>query len=74
VFQGVASADVEKEISVRLSQVGLEGVRNDRVSTFSGGMKRRLSVAIAAVGNPRIVRFFFLAISPGTDPSSAISG
>jgi ABC-type multidrug transport system ATPase subunit len=28
---------------------------NQRAGTFSGGMKRRLSVAIACIGDPRVV-------------------
>ena len=31
------------------------GVGNKQVSTFSGGMKRRLSVAIALIGSPAVV-------------------
>jgi ABC-type multidrug transport system ATPase subunit len=29
--------------------------KKNRVGSFSGGMKRRLSLAIAAVGNPKII-------------------
>ena len=30
-------------------------VANNRVSTYSGGMKRRLSVALAFLGDPKVV-------------------
>ena len=39
-----------------------------RVGTFSGGMKRRLSVAIAAIGNPKVI--FMDEPTTGMDPVS----
>ena len=30
-------------------------VKHALISTFSGGMKRRLSIAISAIGNPKII-------------------
>ncbi len=38
-----------------LELVGLSREINDRVGGFSGGMKRRLSLAMAAIGNPKII-------------------
>ena len=38
-----------------MDEVNLLGVADHQVGTFSGGMKRRLSVAIAAIGNPKII-------------------
>lgn len=29
--------------------------KNQRVGTFSGGQKRRISLAIACIGNPKII-------------------
>ena len=29
--------------------------KNNKVNSYSGGMKRRLSLAISAIGNPRII-------------------
>lgn len=37
--------------------MGLKDVGNQKVGEFSGGMKRRLSVAISAIGDPKIVTF-----------------
>jgi ABC-type multidrug transport system ATPase subunit len=51
-----------------LSSVGLSDVANAATMTFSGGMKRRLSVAIAAIGNPKII--FFDEPTTGMDPVS----
>lgn len=38
-----------------LESVDLDLVQHTRVSTFSGGMKRRLSVAISTIGNAPII-------------------
>lgn len=35
--------------------MALEGYRTGRVNTFSGGMRRRLSLAISLLGNPKVV-------------------
>lgn len=37
------------------AQVGLQDSAGSQVRTFSGGMRRRLSVAIALLGNPRVI-------------------
>jgi len=46
--------------------VRLLGVKNKRAGTFSGGMKRRLSVAISTLGDPRIL--FMDEPTTGMDP------
>jgi ABC-2 type transport system ATP-binding protein len=38
-----------------LSFVNLSKEKKNKVGSFSGGMKRRLSLAIAAIGNPKII-------------------
>jgi ABC-type multidrug transport system ATPase subunit len=48
-------ADVKKRVDSLLESVGLYSARNQLVGKFSGGMKRRLSVAIAFAGDPEIV-------------------
>jgi len=50
----------------RLGAVRLLGVKNKRAGTFSGGMKRRLSVAISTLGDPRIL--FMDEPTTGMDP------
>ena len=43
-------------------------VRNKQSSQYSGGMRRRLSVAIAAVGSPKVM--FLDEPTTGMDPMS----
>jgi len=38
-----------------LAKVKLSQVTNARAGSYSGGMKRRLSVAIALIGDPKLV-------------------
>jgi ABC-type multidrug transport system ATPase subunit len=38
-----------------LTEVNLLDVGNNAVRTFSGGMKRRMSVAISSIGNPKLI-------------------
>ncbi|KAF2068232.1 hypothetical protein CYY_010443 [Polysphondylium violaceum] len=49
------SFDTEKEIECILDQVRLSNVSNNRVLTFSGGMKRRLSIGLTLIGAPKIM-------------------
>ncbi|KAJ3451984.1 abc transporter a family member 1-related [Anaeramoeba flamelloides] len=46
---------IPKEIEDRLAEVDLADVANQRVGSYSGGMKRRLSVAIALTGSAEVV-------------------
>lgn len=61
-LKGMSFLEAQDEARERLLMVGLWDVANDKVSTFSGGMKRRLSVAISAIGDPA----FMLLDEPST--------
>lgn len=50
------SADkIESEVEERLKDVDLTKDADNIAGNFSGGMQRRLSVAIALTGNPEVV-------------------
>jgi len=40
------------------------GVADKKAGKYSGGMKRRLSVAISLIGDPRVFFYLFLSIQP----------
>jgi ABC-type multidrug transport system ATPase subunit len=46
---------LKKLTEERLYAVRLLAVADQKVSTFSGGMKRRLSVMLATIGDPKVV-------------------
>ena len=52
---GLAGADLDQAVERALDQVGLTGRAKDAVKTFSGGMKRRLNLALGLVHGPRAV-------------------
>ena len=64
MFKGVW--DSKEEIDEILEGVRLSDVQHKECGKFSGGMKRRLSVAISAVGNPDVV--FLDEPTTGMDP------
>eukprot|EP01087_Luapelamoeba_hula_P013768 TRINITY_DN395_c6_g1_i1.p1 TRINITY_DN395_c6_g1~~TRINITY_DN395_c6_g1_i1.p1 ORF type:complete len:890 (-),score=121.35 TRINITY_DN395_c6_g1_i1:212-2881(-) len=67
-LKGVSSKDEDSHVLDSLAQVGLESFGKRLVSDLSGGMRRRLSVAVSLVGNPRIV--FLDEPTTGLDPES----
>jgi ABC-type multidrug transport system ATPase subunit len=50
-LRGVNSLDSPKVVAKWLESVDLETVQHQYTSSFSGGMKRRLSVALATIGD-----------------------
>ncbi len=68
MIKGVAEEDIEGQTDELLTSVGLLEVKNARVMNYSGGMKRRLSVAISSIGNPKII--FMDEPTTGMDPVS----
>jgi len=67
-LKGIPRRSLRNEALQKLKEVNLEHVANQRVSTFSGGMRRRLSVAISLIGNPKIV--FMDEPTTGMDPQN----
>lgn len=54
-LKGVKPSAIERHVADRLRLVGLGSKRSVPVSTFSGGMQRRLSVVMASCGAPKLV-------------------
>uniref|UniRef100_A0A8C1VCG3 ABC transporter domain-containing protein n=1 Tax=Cyprinus carpio TaxID=7962 RepID=A0A8C1VCG3_CYPCA len=54
-LKGRSSKEVQKEIDQMIRDVGLPHKRKDLVKNLSGGMQRKLSVAIAFVGGSNVV-------------------
>lgn len=54
-IKGINLALVPNLVSEHLDLVGLEDVSRSLVKSFSGGMKRRLSLTLGGVGNPRLI-------------------
>lgn len=67
-IKNLGGLNLIKSVDSTLRSVNLFDVQNNLVSTYSGGMKRRLSVAIALIGDPLVV--YLDEPTTGLDPSS----
>lgn len=67
-IKGLPYRRINQEIKDKLSLVGLWKYRNQKASTYSGGMKRRLSLAIACLGDPKYI--ILDEICSGVDPAA----
>ncbi len=67
--QGVPEEDVESEVRRMLRFVNLEDAIDKMPSELSGGMRRRVGIARALVGDPKIVMFD--EPTAGLDPPTA---
>lgn len=66
--KGVPSSQQDRHVHEAMARVGLAHVANRAAGALSGGMKRRLTLAIALVGNSRVV--LLDEPSTGLDPAS----
>ncbi|OQU84626.1 hypothetical protein SORBI_3004G089400 [Sorghum bicolor] len=60
--------DMAVEHSLKSVRLFDDGIADKRVAKYSGGMKRRLSVAISLIGDPKVV--YMDEPSSGLDPAS----
>eukprot|EP01133_Synstelium_polycarpum_P009772 gene9772-11411_t len=65
-FKNVRVDRIAEESTERLKEVGIEEIADQMTTVYSGGERRRLSVAIAMTGNPKIV--FLDEPTTGMDP------
>uniref|UniRef100_A0A158Q513 ABC transporter domain-containing protein n=1 Tax=Dracunculus medinensis TaxID=318479 RepID=A0A158Q513_DRAME len=56
-LRGVADEKLISQIDQIIADIGLIEKQNEMVETLSGGMKRKLCIGIALLGNPKIVIF-----------------
>jgi ATP-binding cassette subfamily A (ABC1) protein 1 len=67
-IKGVPSHELNTVVLGKIKQLNLSAFENKLAGSLSGGNKRKLSVAIAMIGNPRII--FLDEPSTGMDPVS----
>ena len=65
-IKNVPADQIEDLVNERLNAVKLMRVADQRSGSYSGGMKRRLSLVISTIGDPRII--FLDEPTTGMDP------
>ncbi len=65
---GMGGARLKKRADEVLAQIGLADKANQRVKTYSGGMKRRVNIGVGLLHNPRVL--YMDEPTVGIDPQS----
>jgi ABC-type multidrug transport system ATPase subunit len=65
-IRGIDDSALENYAMQKIREVGLEHRSDFRIKYLSGGMKRRLSIAIATIGDPKVI--FLDEPTTGLDP------
>ncbi|MEI6403077.1 MAG: ATP-binding cassette domain-containing protein [Actinomycetota bacterium] len=71
VLYGIAPAAVRRRADELLERVGLTAAADRRVGTYSGGMRRRLDLALSLIHQPTVL--FLDEPTTGLDPMSRIT-
>ncbi len=66
--QGMDEEQIPAEVETILTDIDLLDKRDDIVKNLSGGQKRKLSVGVALIGDPKII--FLDEPTAGVDPYS----
>jgi len=66
----IGRAEARRRAADLLDRFDLGGARDRRVSTYSGGMRRRLDLAMSLIGRPRVI--FLDEPTTGLDPASRL--
>lgn len=65
---GLSGSTLSKRVAWTLEFAKLTDRKNDRIGTYSGGMKRRINIAVALIHEPRIILLDEPTV--GVDPQS----
>merc|ERR1712013_686840 len=68
MIKGLRGEEADEQVKVLLSALTLNKYKDRNAGTYSGGNKRKLSVAVAMIGNPPVI--FLDEPSTGMDPVS----
>jgi ABC-2 type transport system ATP-binding protein len=71
VLHGIGRSEADRRGEVLLERVGLTAAADRRVGTYSGGMRRRLDLALALIHEPTVL--FLDEPTTGLDPMSRLS-
>jgi ABC-2 type transport system ATP-binding protein len=70
-LHGISPADVRSRADDLINRVGLSEAKERRVATYSGGMRRRLDLAMALIHRPSVL--FLDEPTTGLDPVSRLT-